>query len=137
MTAGEEKRARGIKRYDITSPRTYSLDVIGFEQPVRTEHVVRILDFSVVGVGVLSSVQIGSGLVYFREPVSGQKFGVIIWSQPKDDQFRAGIKFVILPPENEEYLQEQVKQSYPHMALPDPDKIIPSLLESIRNETIG
>jgi hypothetical protein len=41
---------------------------------------------------------------------------------------------VILSPEEDAYLQEQVKQSPPCQSLRDPDKIIASLLESVKNE---
>lgn len=131
---GEEKRARGIQRYNLATPRTYAFDVISFDQPVRTEYVVRILDFSVVGVGIESGALIDPGLVCFREPVSGQKYGVLIWSTPKDDRFRAGIRFVTLPSEEEEYLQKQIQQTHPLTVLQDPDKIIATLLEGLKNE---
>jgi hypothetical protein len=137
VTELEGKKSRGIQRYRFTSHRTYSLNVIAFDPPTRTEHGVRFLDISVVGVGIASSERIGPGLVYFREPVGGQKFGVVVWSKPNDDHYRAGIQFVILPPEKEAYIQEQVKQSHPRKLLSDPDKIIASLLESIKNGTHG
>jgi hypothetical protein len=135
VTKGDEQRAGGIQRYSVTSRRTYSLDVIDFEQLVRTEHVVRIHDFSVIGVGIESGELIGPGLVCFREPVGGQKCGVVIWSKPKGEQYRMGIRFVIVPSEEEAYLHQQVRQSHPRKALHDPDRTIALLLESIRNET--
>jgi hypothetical protein len=137
MSEGEKKRAGGIQRYRLTSPRYYALDVISFDQPVRTEHVVRMMDFSVIGVGIESSELIVPGLVCFREPVGGQKFGVVIWSKPKGDQYLAGIRFVIVPSAEEAYIQEQVKRSHPLTALQDPDKIIALLLESIKNQMHG
>ena len=137
MNEDDKKRAGGIQRYRHTGSRTYSLDVISFDQPVRTEHVVRIIDFSVIGVGIESSEVIGPGLVCFREPVGGQKFGVVIWSKPSGNQYRVGIRFVIVPSEEEAYLQEQFKQSYPFTQLQGPDKRIASLLDSIKNEMNG
>ncbi len=129
-----EKRSQGIQRYCVTSPRTYSLDVIAFDQPTLTEHVVRIVDISVIGVGVESSDRIEPGLICFKEQVGGQKYGVLIWSKPTGARYRAGIQFVVLSPEEEAYLQEQVKQSHPFQSLRDPDKIIASLLQSFKNE---
>ncbi len=129
-----EKRSQGIQRYRITSPRTYSLDVIAFDQPTRIEHVVRIVDISVIGVGIESSERIDPGLICFKEQVGGQKFGVLIWSKLSSGGYRAGIQFVVLSPEEESYLQEQVKQSPPCKSLRDPDKIIASLLEAVKNE---
>jgi acetolactate synthase regulatory subunit len=129
-----EKRSQGIQRYCVTSPRTYSLDVIAFDQPMLIEHVVRIVDISVIGVGIESSDRIEPGLICFKEQVSGQKYGVLIWSKPSGDRHRAGIQFVVLSPEEEAYLQEQVKQSHPCQSIRDPDKIIASLLDSFKNE---
>ena len=135
MTTWEKKRSPGIQRYLVTSHRSYSLDVIAFDQIMLTEHAVRIVDISVIGVGIESSDRIEPGLVCFKEQVGGQKYGVLIWNKPSNDHYRAGIQFVVLPPEEETYLQEQVKQSRAYKSLLDPDKIIASLLESIRNET--
>lgn len=133
----EEKRSRGIQRYHLATPRTFSLGVIAFDQPMWTEHVVQIVDFSVVGVGIELAERIVPGLVYFKEPVGGQKFGVLVWSEQRGDRYRAGIKFVELPSEEEAYFHEQIKQSHSCKELRDPDKIIASLLVSIKNETNG
>lgn len=135
LSETEKKMTRGIQRYRLTSPRTYSLDVIAFAQPTRTEHIVRIVDFSVVGVGIELAERIEPGLVYFKEPVGGQKFGVLVWSNQRADQYRAGIKFVVLSSEEEEYLLEQIKQPDLDMAPGARDKIISSMLESIQRET--
>ena len=134
VTLWGEKRSQGIQRYRVTSHRTYSLDVINFDQPTRTEHVVRIVDISVIGVGIESSERIEPGLVCFKEKVGGQKYGVLVWSKSGSGGYRAGIQFVVLSPEEEEYLQEQVRQSQPYESLRDPDKIIASLLHSVKNE---
>lgn len=137
MTNQGEKRARGIQRYCLTSQRTFPLDVIAFDQLKRTEHVVRIVDLSVVGVGIESSERLEPGLVYFNEHVVGQKFGVLTWSKQSGNRYRAGIHFVVLPQEKEAYIREQVKQSRPHKTLRDPEKIIASLLDSMKDETHG
>jgi hypothetical protein len=134
VTQWGEKRSLGVQRYRVTSLRTYSLDVIAFEQSMRTEHVVRIVDISVIGVGIETSERINPGLICFREQIGGQKYGVLIWSKLKSGKYRAGIQFVILSPEEESYLQEQVKQSPACQLLRDPDKIIATLLESVKNE---
>jgi hypothetical protein len=135
LSEKEKNMTRGIQRYRLTSPRTYSLDVIAFAQPTRTEHIVRIMDFSVVGVGIELAERIEPGLVYFKEPVGGQKFGVLVWSNQRGDRYRAGIKFVVLSSEEESHLLEQVKQPHLDAAPRAPDKIIASLLESIQRET--
>jgi len=134
MAQWGEKRNLGIQRYGVTALRTYSLDAIAFDQPMLIEHVVRIVDISVIGVGIESSERIEPGLICFREQIGGQKHGVLIWSKLKNNGYRAGIQFVILSPEEAAYLQEQVKRSSPCQSLSDPDGIIASLLESINNE---
>jgi hypothetical protein len=135
VTVWEKKRSPGIQRYQVTSPRTYSLEVITFDQPARTEHAVRIVDISVIGVGIESNNRIEPGLICFKEQVGGQKFGVLVWSKLSGGGYRAGIQFVVLSSEEEAYLQEQAKQSPPCESLRDPDKIIVSLLESVKNRT--
>jgi hypothetical protein len=135
LLENDDKRIRGIQRYRLTSQRTYSMGVIAFAQPMRTEHIVRILDFSVVGVGIELTEHIEPGLVYFREPVGGQKFGVLVWSKKGEERYRAGIKFVILSSEEESYILDQVKQPHLGAAPLVTDKYIIALLESIQNET--
>jgi hypothetical protein len=135
VTRTGEKRSQGIKRYQVNTQRTYSLDVIAFDQTTRTEHVVRILDISVIGAGIESNERIEPGLICFKEKVGGQKYGVLIWSKLSSGGYRAGIRFVVLSPEEEAYLQEQVKQSPPYKSLRDPDKIIATLLQSVKNDT--
>jgi len=111
------------------------MGVMAFAQSTRTEYTVRIVDFSVVGVGIELAERIEPGLIYFREPVGGQKFGVLVWSKKRGERYRAGIKFVVLSSEEEAYLLEQVKQPHLDTASRAPDKIIVSLLESIQRET--
>lgn len=135
MPEKEDNKSRGIQRYRFASQRTFSIGVLAFARPARTEHVVRILDFSVVGVGIEVAEPLERGLVYFKEPVGGQKFGVLVWSKQLDDQYRAGIKFVVLSSEEEDYLLEQVKQPTFNASHRAPDMNIASLLESIQRET--
>jgi hypothetical protein len=134
VTRWGEKRSQGIQRYYVTSHRTYTLDVISFDQCMRTEHVVRIVDISVIGVGIESSERIEPGLICFKEQIGGQKYGVLVWSKQDSDGYRAGVQFVVLSPEEEAYLLEQVKLSHPSRSFQDPKKIMASLLESVKNE---
>ena len=111
------------------------MGVFAFAHPTRSEHVVQVLDFSVVGVGIEMAERIEPGLVYFKEPVGGQKFGVLVWSKQRGDRYRAGIKFVVLSSEEELYVLEQVKEPPLDTVPRAPDKTIASLLESIQRET--
>ena len=134
MTEQNENKNRGIQRYSVASRRTSAVGVISFDL-MRTEHVVRIVNLSVVGVGIESSEPIELGLVCFKEQVGGHKFGVVAWRRPDGDRYLAGINFTTLPLEKEMYLRKQVKQSRPHKPLRDPEKIIAALLESVKGQT--
>ena len=137
MPEQEDIRSRGVQRYRITSPRNFAMGILTFAQPVRTEHIVRIVDFSVVGVGIELAGRIEPGLVYFKEPIGGQKFGVLVWSKQRGEQYRAGIKFVVLSPDEEVCLLEQGKQPHPYAAPRASDKIIASLIDSLQREAHG
>lgn len=135
VTEQNGNRNRGIQRYSVVSQRTSAVGVIAFDRLTRTEHVVRIVNLSVVGVGIESGEPIEPGLVCFKEQVGGHKFGVVAWCRPDGDRYLAGINFTTLPLEKERYLRKQVKQSRPHKPLRDPEKIIASLLESVKGQT--
>ena len=135
MTEQNENKNRGIQRYSMASLRTSAMSVIAFEQLTRTEHVVRIINLSVVGVGIESGEPIEPGLACFKEQVGGHKFGVVAWCRPDGDRYLAGINFTTLPLEKERYLRKQVKQSHPHKPLRDPENIIGALLESVKGRT--
>jgi hypothetical protein len=137
MTKSKDKRGRGIQRYFIGSHRSSSLHIIPFDNMVQAEHVVRISDISVVGVGIESTEPIEHGLVCFEDAVGGHKIGVLTWCRPFGEGFRAGINFVTLPHEHERYILKQVKQTSSHKVLRDPEKIIETLLNSIKRETNG
>jgi hypothetical protein len=96
------------------------------------EHSVRIVNLSVLGIGIESHQQIMPGLVWFKKRVGGHKCGALRWSNPNGLHYRAGIEFIDLSRETEEYLQTQVKLSQPHLAVPDPDQIIATLIETIK-----
>jgi hypothetical protein len=135
MTERKEGRERGIQRYFMATQRTSSVGVIAFDRLTQKEHVVRIVNLSVVGVGIESSEPIELGLVCFKEQLSGHKFGVVTWCRAEGDTYQAGINFTNLPHDKEQYLLKQVKQSHPHKPLLDPGNIIATLLESIKEQT--
>lgn len=132
MSEKREKRTEGIRRYFIASHRTSSLQLIPFDRLTRTEHVVRIADLSVVGVGIESKEPLEPGLACFEDLVGGHKFGVITWCKRTGNGYRAGISFVTLPREKEEYILNEVKHARLHKALRDPENIIKTLLKSIK-----
>jgi hypothetical protein len=137
VTEREDTRNGGIQRYRVASQRTSVVGVITFDRLMRMEHIVRIVNLSVVGVGVESNERIEDGLVYFKKQIGGHKFGVVAWCRRHGDGYRAGINFTTLPLDQERHLLKQVRESRPHKPLRDPEQIIAALLESIKRETSG
>ena len=80
----------------MATQRTSSVGVIAFDRLSQKEHIVRIVNLSVIGVGIESSEPIEPGLVCFKERVSGHKFGVVTWCRAGGDTYQAGINFTNL-----------------------------------------
>ncbi|MEK6743565.1 MAG: PilZ domain-containing protein [Nitrospirota bacterium] len=132
MTKGNDTGRTGILRHPITSLRSCSLGVIISSHLEWQDHIARIVDLSITGVGIESSVMIPPGFVWFNESVGGNKYGVLTWCKPHGDQYRAGINFVTLARDEEQYIEEQVKQLKPHTPLRDPRQIISTMIESLK-----
>ncbi len=130
-----EKRKSGILRYYVTTHRTSSLRVVTFDGVARKQHSARIVDISIAGVGVESNELIEPGLVCFGEHVGGHKLGVVSWCKQSGDGYRAGISFVTLPYEKEQYILNEIASSRTHQPLRDPENIIAGLLKSFKRET--
>ncbi|HEX9019964.1 MAG TPA: PilZ domain-containing protein [Nitrospirota bacterium] len=131
---GANREVRGIQRYPIVGHRDCSLGIIAFKRLEWTDLVARIVDMSVIGIGIEASQQVEPGLVWFKECVGGHKSGVLLWSKPDGPRYRAGIKFVSLSRDEEAYLQEQVKQSLPREPIRDPKRILSMIIESYKKE---
>jgi hypothetical protein len=108
--------------------------VITPDRFAQQEQLVRIVDVSVAGVGIESQDAIEPGLACFKEPLSGHKFGVVAWCRQQGDFYRAGISFVTLPYEQEQYILNQVRQSRGRQPLKYPGKIITSLLAPLKTK---
>lgn len=132
MSENTQKRTFGIQRYFVSSHRTAFLRVITSDRCIRQEQMVRIVDVSVNGVGIESQEIIEPGLVCFKEPLSGHKFGIVAWRRQQDGLCRAGIGFLTLPYEQEQYILDQVRQTHARQPLQDPEKLIASLLEPLK-----
>jgi hypothetical protein len=120
-----------VQRYSLATPRSCSLGVITEKNFAWEEHSVRIIDLSVLGIGIESDQQIIPGLVWFKKRVGGHKCGILRWVKLNGPHYRAGIEFIDLSRDTEEYLQKQVKLSQPHQPIPDPEQIIATLIETI------
>lgn len=128
------KKIRGVQRYPVTTHRECALGVISFQQRAWNDHHATLVDISVIGIGVESKIYMEPGLVWFKERIGGYKSGVLMWTKPFGDCYRAGIKFVQLSRREESYLQEQTLRAMPMKPVQDPERILSSLLESFKHE---
>ncbi len=133
----QEDKSRRIQRHSIATQRDCSLEVITFDEQARTDHLVQLVDLSVTGVGIESSKRVDPGLVWFRDRVGGYKCGVIAWSKQNGERYRAGIQFVSLTRDEEQYIQEQVRQSRPYGPLRDPQQLIATMIASLKKDRRG
>ncbi len=127
-------RNRQEHRQPIFVHRDCCLGIITFKHLEWTDHVAQLVDISRNGVGIESGNWIEPGFVWFRDRVGGFKGGVLMWSKRQGTRYRAGIRFVPLSRDEEQYVQEQVSCSRPHSPLRDPEAIITTLIESIKKE---
>ena len=137
MTEKRHKIIRGVQRHTITSLRSCSLGVITGTHLERTDYHVRIVDLSIIGMGVESDMPIDTGFVSFSERVGGHKYGLLMWCKPAGDRYRAGINFVNLSRKDEQYIEQQMQLSDQQRPLRDPLLIISSMIESLHEEHGG
>lgn len=130
----KDERNRGIARHRSRSMRSCSLGCVAGSSHERTDHVVRVVDLSVIGVGIESSERIEPGFVWFKEHVGGHKYGVLTWSRKSGDHYRAGITFVTLSRSDELYVQNQARHSPPLEPFRDPLQVIESIIDSVRKD---
>jgi hypothetical protein len=131
---GKDKKNRGIARHHSRTQRSYSLGSVSGSSHERTDHVVRVVDLSVIGVGIESSERIEPGFVWFKERVGGHKYGVLTWSRKSGDHYRAGITFVTLSRTDELYVQDQARHSPPLEPFRDPLQVIEAIIASVRKD---
>jgi hypothetical protein len=124
-------RYKGVKRYLVEAARECPLGVISFDTFRWTEYMVRIVNLSVLGAGIHAPHRIDPGLVWFKERVCGYKCGILKWSAETGPPYRAGIEFLSLSREVEEYLQKQSEQLLPSRSISDPDHILETLIATV------
>ena len=95
-----------------------SLGLLSLTHLEMTDHVVRIVDISGGGVGVVSDEQMEPGLVWFNTTVKDHRGGILLWSRKQDDQYRAGVRFLSLSAE-----EERILRNWP----PCPDPLRPCI----------
>lgn len=121
-----------ILRHPIASLRSCSLGVITSSHLEWKDLIARIVDLSITGVGIESSEMIPPGFVWFKESVGGHKYGMLTWCKSRGDRYRAGINFVTLSRDEEQYVQEQVRRLKPHTPFRDPLHLIAEMIESFK-----
>lgn len=124
-----------MRRHAINTPRLCRMGIISFKQLHWMDIKARILDLSVTGVGIASDEQLEPGFVWFIDRVGGHRGGVLMWSRKQENRYRAGIRFVALSRNEEQYVQEQVALSRPHTPVHDPETIINTIVHSLKKES--
>ena len=124
-----------MRRHAISTQRVCRLGIISFKKLHWTDVRARIVDLSVTGVGIDSDEQLEPGFVWFIDRVGGHRGGVLMWSRRQENKYRAGIRFVSLSRDEEQYLQEQVALSQPHEPVRDPETIINTIIHSLKKES--
>jgi hypothetical protein len=125
---------RDIQRQPIVVRRDCTMGVIGFKQLAWSDHVARIVDINRKGVGVELNASVEPGFVWFKDRVWGHRGGLLLWSGQVGDRYRAGIKFLALSREEERTLQNHVKEAGHNRPLMNPEKLVSSLLDSLKND---
>lgn len=120
---------RLMPRKPVVEKKDYSMSVISFKRLDWTDLVVSIVDMSPQGAGVEVESRIDPGFVWFSDTVGGRKGGLLMWSKPLGNKYRAGIKFAPLSPDEEQGIQEKLAGSGP---LRDPTVIVDTILESLK-----
>jgi len=123
---------RNIQRQPIMVKRECPLGIIAFKQLTWTDHIARIVDINKLGVGIEVSSCVEPGFVWFKDRVWGHRGGLLLWSKQVGTAYRAGIKFLSLSPEEEQSLQRHIVQSGIHRPLADPERVVVSLIESLK-----
>jgi len=124
----------GVRRYIAATDRKCSLDVISFRDLQWTNYIVRIVDLSVIGIGIEVHKPIQPGIVWLKDRVFGQKCGTVVWCKQIGALYRAGIQFIHLTGQEEEYIRSQIELPKICNSIRDPDGIIAALILGINND---
>jgi hypothetical protein len=127
----------GVKRRPVTRARDCPLVVIMCKNLEWADHLVKLVDFSVIGVGIESDRPIEPGIIWFKESIYGQKCGSLVWCKKIGLRYRAGIQFLSFTRDQEEYLRHQIEQLQRDNKLHDPERFIAKLIDEIKKNTDG
>jgi hypothetical protein len=130
---GIDKRSeqRQAGRYPLAAQLDCAMCIITFKDLAWKDHVVFLKDISMSGVGVEAEKRIDTGFVWFRDHVGGHRGGVLMWSRLVGYNYRAGIQFVPLARDAEEFVNSQISLLRDHKPLRHPTATISTIMESI------
>jgi len=120
---------RKASRYPLAMQRDCAMCIITFKDLSWKDQLAFLKDISTNGVGVESEKRIDTGFVWFLERVGGHRGGVMMWSRQVGYSYRAGIEFVPLSHEAEQFVQGQVSLLRAHQPLPDPEAMMSTIME--------
>jgi hypothetical protein len=127
MNEKRHNQRKDVKWQPVTREFEFSLGITSFHNLVRTDHHARIVDRSLIGIGIESDHPINPGIVLFRECVYGQKCGVLMWCHQTGNRYICGIQFLSLTLAEEEFFRYQIERVKPGAQIQDPDRIIAQL----------
>lgn len=133
MTEKRRNQRKDAIWQPVTSELSCSLSIISFHNLVRTDHISRIIDRSIIGIGIETDQPIHPGIVWFKESVYGSKCGVLMWCCPAGGRYRCGIRFISLTQAEAEFFRYQIEQVKPSAEIRDPDRIIARLNDCMLN----
>ncbi len=127
MNEKRRNERKEVKWQPITDDHNCSLVITSFHNLVLMDHLTRIVDRSIIGIGIETDHPIDPGIVWFRKSVYGQKCGVLMWCHQTGSLYRCGIRFVSLTGAEELFFRYQLEQAKPCEHIQDPDRIIARL----------
>lgn len=127
----ERNEQRQAGRYPLAVQRDCAMCVITFKDMAWKDHLAYLKDISANGVGIESEKRIDPGFVWFRDRVGGHRGGVLLWSGRVGYNFRAGIQFLSLSREAEQFVHNEVELLRTHQPLRDPEAIMLTIMESL------
>jgi len=127
MDEHREHPRNGIVRHSRVRLTSCHLLAISAQGLAWTDHEVSIVDYNVTGLGIETDKPIEPGFIWFKQPVFGHKCGRRVWCRPSDARYRAGIEFISLSRQDEEYFLQQIEQLRPEKPFPDPKQVLPQL----------
>ncbi len=127
MNEKRHNQRKDGKSHPVTAEFGFSLIITSFHNLVQTDHLIRIVDRSFIGIGIESDHPIDPGIVWFRESIYGQKCGMLMWCCQTGSRYRCGIRFLSLTLAEEEYFRYLIERTKSGAHIHDPDQIIERL----------